>query len=35
MYQGGSFLPGACQEPVRTIRMIRKIKILPGPPGGL
>ena len=25
----------SCQEPVRTIRTIRKIKILPGPPGGL
>src|SRR6266571_3675287 len=34
-HQDGRFLSGACQEPVRTVRTIRKIKILPGPPGGL
>ena len=29
-YQDSRFLLGACQEPARTIRTIRKIKILPG-----
>src|SRR6266568_4934349 len=33
--QGCIMMVGSCQEPVRTVRMIRKIKILPGPPGGL
>ena len=34
-HQDGRFLSGACQEPARTIRTIRKIKILSGPPGAL